>query len=317
MDHGRIVRLLKLMELLSSNVDYTIQELMDRLETSRRSVFRYIDSLKVAGFTMKKKGTSVHKLLTNSCHKIELSQLIHLSDEEAYLLHNLIGALTSDCQVAINLEKKLTALFDATSVTEIIGNKVAGENIMRLRQAIDEKKQVTLVGYESGNTMSISDRLVEPIRFSTNYTDIYAYEVATGITKVFKISRISQVEVSLTDWQHEDMHVKIETDCFRMAGKEDIPVTLKMTLKAKNLLIEEYPLSQKYLSCQNGNWILNTTVKDLAGVGRFYLGLSDQIKIVDSPELVGYVSNHIRRNLSVFLTNSCQNTRKVFEIWNK
>lgn len=289
MDHGRIVRLLKLMELLSSNVDYTIQELMDRLETSRRSVFRYIDSLKLAGFTMKKKGTSVHKLLTNSCHKIELSQLIHLSDEEAYLLHNLLGALTSDCQVAINLEKKLTALFDATSVTEIIGNKVAGENIMRLRQAIDEKKQVTLVGYESGNTMSINDRLVEPIKFSTNYTDVYAYEVATGITKVFKISRISQVEVSLTDWQHEDKHVKIETDCFRMAGKENIPVTLKMTLKAKNLLIEEYPLSLKYISYDGHTWWFKGNVKDLHGVGRFVIGLADQIKIIDSNELYEYV----------------------------
>ena len=289
MDHGRIVRLLKLMELLSSNVDYTIQELMDRLETSRRSVFRYIDSLKLAGFTMKKKGTSVHKLLSNSCHKIELSQLIHLSDEEAYLLHNLLGALTSDCQVAINLEKKLTALFDATSVTEIIGNKVAGENIMRLRQAIDEKKQVTLVGYESGNTMSISDRLVEPIKFSTNYTDVYAYEVATGITKVFKISRISQVEVSLTDWQHEDKHVKIETDCFRMTGKEDIPVTLKMTLKAKNLLIEEYPLSSKYVSYDGKDWWFKGNVKDLHGVGRFVIGLADQIKTIDSPELNNYI----------------------------
>lgn len=240
---------------------------------------------------MKKKGTSVHKLLTNSCHKIELSQLIHLSDEEAYLLHNLLGALTSDCQVAINLEKKLTALFDATSVTEIIGNKVAGENIMRLRQAIDEKKQVTLVGYESGNTMSISDRLVEPIRFSTNYTDVYAYEVATGITKVFKISRISQVEVSLTDWQHEDKHVKVETDCFRMAGKEDIPVTLKMTLKAKNLLIEEYPLSSKYISYDGYTWWFKGNVKDLHGVGRFVIGLADQIKIIDSPELSNYLMN--------------------------
>ena len=297
MDHGRIVRLLKLMELLSSNVDYTIQELMDRLETSRRSVFRYIDSLKVAGFTMKKKGTSVHKLLTNSCHKIELSQLIHLSDEEAYLLHNLIGALTSDCQVAINLEKKLTALFDATSVTEIIGNKVAGENIMRLRQAIDEKKQVTLVGYESGNTMSISDRLVEPIKFSTNYTDVYAYEVATGITKVFKISRISQVEVTLTDWQHEDKHEIIETDCFRMAGKEDIPVTLKMTLKAKNLLIEEYPLSSKYISYDGKSWWLKGNVKDLAGVGRFVIGLADQIDVIDSPALINYLMKYTERNL--------------------
>lgn len=297
MDHGRIVRLLKLMELLSSNVDYTIQELMDRLETSRRSVFRYIDSLKVAGFTMKKKGTSVHKLLTNSCHKIELSQLIHLSDEEAYLLHNLIGALTSDCQVAINLEKKLTALFDATSVTEIIGNKVAGENIMRLRQAIDEKKQVTLVGYESGNTMSISDRLVEPIKFSTNYTDVYAYEVATGITKVFKISRISQVEVSLTDWQHEHQHGKIETDCFRMSGNEDIPVTLKMTLKAKNLLIEEYPLSSKYISFDGEHWWFKGNVKELAGVGRFTLGLADQITVTDTPVLKDYIRRFAQEHI--------------------
>lgn len=291
MDHGRIVRLLKLMELLTSNVDYTIQELMERLETSRRSIFRYLDSFKSAGFTMKKKGNNIHKLLTHSCHKIELSQLIHLSEEEAYLLHNLLGALTTDCQVAINLEKKLTALFDATSVTEIIGNKVIGENIMRLRQAIDEKKQVTLVRYESGNTMSITDRLVEPIRFSTNYADVYAYEVSTGITKVFKISRINQVEVSLTDWQYEEKHEKIETDCFRMNGKESTPVTLKMTLMAKNLLIEEYPLSARDLTYEDGYWWLKTEVKSMAGVGRFYLGLSDQIEILDSPELVSYLSN--------------------------
>ena len=297
MDHGRIVRLLKLMELLSSNVDYTIQELMGKLEISRRSIFRYLDSFKIAGFTMKKKGPNVHKLMTNKCRKIDLSQLIHLSEEEAYLLHNLMGALTSDCQVAINLENKLAALFDATSVTEIIGNKVTGENIMRLREAMNAKKQVTLARYESGNTMSISDRLVEPIKFSSNYRDVYAYEISTGITKVFKISRISQVEVSLVDWQHEDKHEIIETDCFRMAGKEDIPITLKMTLKAKNLLIEEYPLASRDLTFENGYWWLQTKVKDLAGVGRFYLGLSDQIQIVDSIELEDYIRKHIQKHL--------------------
>ena len=283
------------MELLSSNVDYTIQELMDKLEISRRSIFRYLDSFKIAGFTMKKKGTSVHKLLTNNCHKIDLSQLIHLSDEEAYLLHNLMGALATDCQIAINLENKLAALFDATSVTEIIGNKVIGENIMRLRQAIDKKKQVTLVGYESGHTMTISNRLVEPIKFSTNYTDVYAYEVSTGMTKVFKICRISQVEVSLTDWQHKNKHEKIETDCFRMTGKEDIPVTLKMTLRAKNLLIEEYPLASKYVSYDGEYWLFKGNVKDLAGVGRFVIGLADQIISIHSPQL--------RRYLKGFLNN--------------
>jgi predicted DNA-binding transcriptional regulator YafY len=168
---------------------------------------------------------------------------------------------------------------------------------MRLRQAIDEKKQVTLVGYESGNTMSISDRLVEPIKFSTNYTDVYAYEVSTGITKVFKISRISQVEVSLTDWQHEGKHEIIETDCFRMAGKEDIPVTLKMTLKAKNLLIEEYPLSSKYISYDGKSGWFKGNVKDLAGVGRFVIGLADQMNIIDSPGLVKHLKSFIDTNL--------------------
>ena len=299
MDHGRIVRLLRLMGLLSSNVDYTTEELMDRLEISRRSIFRYLESFKIAGFTMKKKGPNVHKLLSNACHKIELSQLIHLSDEEAYLLHNLMGALSSDCQVVMNLEHKLAALFDATSVTEIIGNKVNGENIMRLRRAIDEKKQVTLVDYESGNTMSISDRLVEPIKFSTNYADIYAYEVATGITKVFKISRIGCVELSLVDWQHEDKHANIETDCFRMTGKEDIPVTLKMTLKAKNLLIEEYPLSAKYVSFDGEWWWFRANVKDLAGVGRFVIGLADQIQVVDSGRLSNHIKNFVNTHINL------------------
>ena len=282
------------MGLLSSNVDYTIPELMERLETSRRSIFRYLESFKVAGFTMKKKGANVHKLLTNSCHKIDLSQLIHLSDEEAYLLHNLMGALSSDCQVIINLEHKLAALFDATSVTEIIGNKVTGENIMRLRQAIDEKKQVTLIRYESGNTMSISNRLVEPIKFSSNYRDVYAYEVSTGITKVFKISRIGLVDVSLADWQHENKHEIIETDCFRMAGKEDIPVTLKMTLKAKNLLIEEYPLASKYISYDGKDWWFKGNVKDLAGVGRFVIGLADQIEVINTPILSQHIYHFSR-----------------------
>ena len=270
------------------------------LMISRRSIFRYLDTLRIAGFAVAKKGTNIHKLLSMPKEGINLSNLIHFSEEEAYLLHNLIGALTSDCQVAINLENKLAALFDATSVTEIIGNKITGENIMRLRQAIDEKKQVTLVRYESGNTMSISDRLVEPIKFSTNYTDVYAYEVSTGITKVFKISRISQVEVSLACWEHENKHENIETDCFRMAGKEDIPVTLKMTLKAKNLLIEEYPLSSKYISYDGQSWWFKGNVKDLAGVGRFVIGLADQIHLMETPALSDYIITFANKHILGF-----------------
>ena len=70
-----------------------------------------------------------------------------------------------------------------------------------------------------------------------------------------------------------------------------------MTLKAKNLLIEEYPLASRYLTFENGDWWLRTKVKDLAGVGRFVIGLADQIDAVDSPELTSYILNFSKKHL--------------------
>ena len=286
------------MLMLSSNVDYTTPELAKILDITRRSTYRYIQSFKESGFVIQKRRGSIHKLLKLPVHHIELSELVHLSAEEAHILHTLLMSLSGDSQVLINLEQKLTALFDATSITEIIGNKVVAENLMRLHQAIDEKTQVILKDYESGNTMTISDRLVEPYGFSTNYCDVYAFEVATGRNKTFKISRIGYVMPLQTDWKYEDQHEAIEPDCFRMNGKEKISVTLKMTLKAKNLLVEEYPLASRDLSFEDGYWWLRTTVKDLTGVGRFVIGLADQIDVVDSPKLcehiLNFTNNHLR-----------------------
>lgn len=286
--------------MLSSNVDYTTNELASNLEITERSTFRYIRTFKDSGFTIKKRGCNVHKLMRMPVKEIKLSDLIQLSPEEAHILHTLLMSISGDSQVLVNLEKKLAALFDATSVTEIIGNKTTAENLMRLREAMNEKVQVVLKNYESGNTMTISDRLVEPYGFSTNYCDVYAFEIESGLNKTFKLSRIGYVMPQQTEWEHEDLHEVIEPDCFRMNGKENIPVTLKMTLKAKNLLVEEYPLSACKLTYEDGYWWFKAIVKNLAGVGRFYLGLSDQIEIIDSPKLVSYVSEHVKENLAIF-----------------
>jgi predicted DNA-binding transcriptional regulator YafY len=140
---------------------------------------------------------------------------------------------------------------------------------------------------------------VEPYGFSTNYCDVYAFEVATGQNKTFKISRIGHVIPQQTEWEHGDLHEIIEPDCFRMNGKGLIPVTLKMTMKAKNLLVEEYPLASRDLTFEDGYWWLRTTVKNLAGVGRFVIGLADQITIVNSPELSLYISSFAHKHLNI------------------
>jgi predicted DNA-binding transcriptional regulator YafY len=209
-------------------------------------------------------------------------------------------SISGDSQIHISLEQKLAALFDDTSITEIIGHKCSAENVRMLREAMDRRKRVVLMNYESSHSTSISDRIVEPYGFSVNYSDVYAYEVTTGLCKIFKICRIGWVRMTEQDWENERHHEDITQDCFRMSGKDAIQVTLKMTLKAKNLLIEEYPLSQKHVTYEDGHWYLRTTVKDLAGVGRFYLGLSDQIRLVESPELERHVRKHVETHLSDF-----------------
>ena len=297
MEHASIYRIFRMLEMLGSNVDYTTPELTERLDVCERSTYRYIETLKLAGCSIIKKDKNVHKLVKIPLEGIRLEELVLISSEEAYLIHRMLRSIAGECPLVYNLELKLAAIFDAICVPEIVGNKSASENIRELKRAIRNKERVVLINYESGHTMQISNREVEPYGFSTNYADVYAYEIATGMNKIFKVCRIGWVKATCRPWEHEDKHEVISPDCFRMNGKESIPVTLKMTLMAKNLLIEEYPLSQKHVTYEEGHWYLRTTVKDLAGVGRFTIGLADQIEVVDSPTLEDYIARFTRNHL--------------------
>ncbi len=264
MEHAGIERLLRMADMLGSNVDYTTLEIARHLAVSERTAYRYINTLKFNGFAMSKKKRNIHKLFRMPTEEIKLADLIMLSSEEAFIIHNVLHSIVGDSPLMHNLELKLAALFDSTSITEIIGNKTSAENIKILKNAIKNKYKVILMDYQSGHTMKISDREVEPYGFSTNYADVYAYEVATGQNKTFKISRIGWVKPTCHEWENEDKHEVISPDCFRMNGKESISVILKMSLMAKSLLIEEYPLSISDISYEYGAWWLKTTVKDLA-----------------------------------------------------
>ena len=303
MEHASIYRIFRMLEMLGSNVDYTTPELTERLDVCERSTFRYIETLKLAGCTIIKKGKNIHKLVKIPSEGIKLEELVLISSEEAYLIHRMLRSIAGECPLVYNLELKLAAIFDAISITEIVGNKAASENIKELKKAINNQERVILMNYESGHTMQISNREVEPYGFSTNYADVYAYEIATGQNKIFKVCRIGWVKPTCHEWEHEDEHEVIIPDCFRMNGKESIPITLKMSLMAKNLLIEEYPLSARDLTYEEGHWWLRTNVKSLAGVGRFVLGLAEHVEVIDSPELERYLVEYIKSHMHKYEYN--------------
>ena len=298
MDQPKIERMLRLMKMLASNKNYTIDELAKRLGISYRSIYRYIDTFKDSGFVVEKLHSNVYRLGKMPKGYVDLKDLIYFSEEEAYIVNSLINSLDSTNALKINLKKKLSAVYNSTSIIDYVQKKDIAEHIELLGKAMREKKAVILKGYESSHSGEISDRWIEPFEFTTNCIDIWGYDLEKKENKVFKISRIGKVKVLDEDWTKEDKHRKSKTDCFRISSYEQTPVKLELSMMAKNLLIEEYPLAEQDIRKEGDKWILETMVSGMEGVGRFVIGLAHEIKVIDSPALDNhirnFVSNHLR-----------------------
>lgn len=297
MEQPKIERLLRLMKMMSGNTNFTVDELAERLGISYRSIYRYIDTFKESGFVVEKLHSNVYKLGKMPKSYVDLKRLIYFSEEEAYIINSLINSLDNTNALKTNLLKKLSAVYNSTSIANYTCNKESALSIESLGEAIKDRKKVILKNYESGNSHKVSDRLVEPFEFTTNMIDVWCYDLEKKENKVFKISRIGEVRVLEEEWSEEEAHRKSITDCFRMSGFEQTPVKLEMGIMAKNLLLEEYPLAEKDLKKEGDRWILETMVSDMAGVGRFVIGLAHDIKVIDSPELVEYITLFVTKHL--------------------
>ena len=304
MDQPKIERLLRLIMLMAGKADYTVEEIADQLSISSRSVYRYIDTLRACRFVIDKRRSNLYKLVKIPGISVDFNKLIYFSEEEAYIINSLISALDGGSGVKANLHKKLSAIYSLTSLAELTVSKECARNTEALGKAIQGHKTVILKAYESANSDTTSDRIAEPFAFTTNYIDIWAYDLDKKENRIFKISRIGSVEILDKPWTNESKHCKSTTDCFRMSGDAAIPVQLELSLRAKNLLVEEYPLADKGLSLAGENWIFKTDVRDLAGVGRFVIGLAGEIRIIDSPELEQYVREYTQRHLTQYITES-------------
>lgn len=96
---------------------------------------------------------------------------------------------------------------------------------------------------------------------------------------------------------HESEHEEGFIDIFRMIGSARIHVRLELGLLSRNLLLEEYPLAEEYVSqIAPERWLLETDVANLHGVGRFIAGLLDDIRIIEPHGLKTYLLDYIDRH---------------------
>lgn len=295
MDQPKIERMLRLMKMLTANTSYSVDEMAERLGMSRRTIYRYIDTFREAGFVIKKSGNCI-RLDKESPHFKDISQLVHFTEEEAVILKRAIESIDDTNLLKQNLKSKLYSIYDNKILADTIVRGSNAATVHALIEAIECQQQVILHNYRSSHGGVVRDRRVEPFAFTTNYVQVWCFDTESQSCKLFKLSRIHSVEVLDAEWQHKQLHQKDFIDIFRMNGKELNRVRLHLGILSRNLLLEEYPLAEKYISpLDNGGWLLDTEVASYAGVARFVVGLMDDIQIIDTPELEQYIANYIEK----------------------
>ena len=299
-EHNKLQKLLELMIFLSSGIKYSLAEISDRFEMSERTARRYIQTFRDAGFIIPKPKNGRYHIDKTSPYFKEISELLHFSKEEAVILQKTIHSVSDENLLKQNLVKKLYALYDFDRVADTLVKEQHSANIHQLMQAIKHKNKVILLNYLSANSEQQKNRIVEPFNFTNNYIATWAYDIEAGCCKTFKNTRFTSVRILSEVWEHKADHKTLPMDVFRISSENKIDVKLLLSIRAAELLQEEYPLSEQYITQINGEQFeFKAPISNFNGVGRFIMGLYNEIEVIYPQELKIFIRNKAEKILIV------------------
>jgi len=197
------------------------------------------------------------------------------------------------------LLKKLAFHSEAKDIPEQFLKLRVAKMFRKLSEAMEQKNQVILKNYHSANSQEITDRLVEAFQFGEGFQSVLALDTKDKQCKYFKLERIGDVVILDKPYKFSKLHKKTNTDIFGISGRKEIWIKLRLTLRAYVLMREEYPLSQPYLEKEDTeeskSYIFNGPVLQFKGVGRFVMGLADEIKVLGPPEFKAYIKERLKQ----------------------
>ncbi len=298
-DQHKLQRLLEMLLYLSSGIKYSREEIAKRFDMAERSVYRYIKTFREAGFIIPQPLDGLYYIDKQSPYFKEIDELLHFSKEEAYILQKAIHSISNENLLKQKLVNKLYSLYNTEGVAETIFKAEYSNTIHQLKNAIEKKQRVILCDYASANSNNKQDRLVEPFEFTSNFIAVWAYDVENKCCKQFKNTRIDSVKILSDTWEYEQEHIPVQTDVFRISSEENIPIKLKLSLRATELLKEEYPLSEKHIRMVEDNeYYFEASVCGFEGVGRFVMGLSHEMEVIYPTELKDFIKKRAEKILS-------------------
>jgi predicted DNA-binding transcriptional regulator YafY len=257
------------------------------LDTSERTVYRYLDLLKDLGF-------KIERDVNNKVFIAVLSDidLIPFTPQEADYLKKLILSTGKENQLAQSVLQKVQQSSEIQIGADTLFKAHLSKIVEQISVAIIEGKQLLIKGYSSANSQSVTDRLVEPTCFTDNYDAVSAFEISSNLNKYFNIERMSSVQVLDIPMEHELKHEFNKPDIFGFQDKSmDKEIEIEMSMRAYLLLKEEYPMSAAFIKSipDTGKYYFKANVQSFKAPGRFVMGFLEEIQVIGSEEFKRYI----------------------------
>ena len=277
-NQNKLLRLLQLISVLQASPAKTMKSLSKLIGSTERTVYRYLDLLKAVGFKVEK---DINNKIFVDNGSLDIKQMF--TPEEIKLIQESIAVVAKKSPLKDSIIQKLSLNNEVT----LAGNnllKVHLSNLVeKVTKGIHERKVIVLKKYYSANSQQISDRHVEPIKFTDNYTSLVAYELASDTIKYFNLERITEVQIKNQSMANEAKHEDVKPDVFGFGEKEkSYALAMKMSLRAWLFLKDEYPMTIPYTKkdTKSGDYILTTIVYSLVPAKRFAKGLPGEIEFL-------------------------------------
>jgi predicted DNA-binding transcriptional regulator YafY len=295
MRHDKLERELNLILMLTENHNWTVEDICRKQDISRRNFYYYLDFFRLAGFKVEHK-KPYYRIKKDSPFFKKLDEIVHFTEDEAITLRRILDK-TGDQSIQVQrLRQKLDRLYDLEILDSVELQEQLAHNVTTLYEAIKTGVCVTIKGYASPHSNTVSDRVVEPFLLMNGNREVRCYELSSGMNKTFKLSRMQDVELMDIIWEHQNKHRQMFTDVFMFSGEQQWTVTLLMGRLAVSVLREEYPKAERFIEEQaDGCWRAELPVCSFVGIGRFVIGLFEDIQVLGCDEFKDFLKIKINK----------------------
>lgn len=297
------------MNILANNEKTTIKYLSEKLEVSRRTIYRDLEDLSMAGFPIVSTpgyggGISIvegyrfdKNLLTSEDWEqilTGLNAIKTMGDNEK--IEYLIGRIAPKDIQTINEQSDIVVDLSQWYDDD------AQDLFVDIRSAINNK-QLLSIDYQTKT--SSTHREIEPYKLIFKERDWYLYAFCRlrDAFRLFKVNRISSYELINTYFIPQKIAIPsleglVDRQIFQKAAKNKYRVILEFDLKDKEFLIQA--LGALNFKATGAKGIIDFQSTNIEYTANLIISLQDKVKVVSPPELYEMVLSTICKMKKIY-----------------